>query len=385
MIPAWHNCTLIWTCVFLNSSVQCLGLFLVKALNVVHLMIKLCVWLWSTCDSESFKKQKNKSKAWVFDMALWGAHHISISLLADVDGGVSDCGQPLCLALCSKPWGKEGLHAPYSPPKPNHKLPHVWCLPITLLTSEADPRPAGRSLKPHTFTTQPPPMAATFLPLTYHPKHYHKLLPVCQTTHTAELTVRLCIARPCKDSSVLQLKVELVERGKCSWLWCAFYTRHKTYCGFLCFVACGDAVAMPVEQTPAHWNNYCAVFEADEKCVRQCVNCFETCHKSACFMSFTHLTNHAVSHCLSPTKIEESIEVWLRRPHTRCYSNDGLSLFVCTSEEQAQIINECFASSVQPQLSQWVNKVGQTNHCVCLCVLKSERDCVYRFKRVLEK
>lgn len=47
-----------------------------------------------------------------------------------------------------------------------------------------------------------------------------------------------------------------------------FYTRHKTYCGVLCFVACGDAVALPVEQTPARCNNYCAVFEADEKCVR---------------------------------------------------------------------------------------------------------------------
>lgn len=37
--------------------------------------------------------------------------------------------------------------------------------------------------------------------------------------------------------------------------------------------------------------------------------------------------------------------------HAWCYGNDGLSLFVYTSEEQAQIINECFASSVQPQLS----------------------------------
>lgn len=80
----------------------------------------------------------------------------------------------------------------------------------------------------------------------------------------------------------------------------------KPNCGVLCFVACGDAVALPVEQAPARCNNYCAAFEADEKCVRQCVKRFETCHKSASSLdkSFRFL------HCLSLSeKIEESIKV----------------------------------------------------------------------------
>lgn len=29
----------------------------------------------------------------------------------------------------------------------------------------------------------------------------------------------------------------------------AFYTQHKTHCSVLCFVACGDAVAWPVERS----------------------------------------------------------------------------------------------------------------------------------------
>lgn len=63
------------------------------------------------------KKQKNKPKARVFDLALWGAHHISISLLADVDGGVSDSGQPLYSAPGSGEGGGGELFTPYSPPK----------------------------------------------------------------------------------------------------------------------------------------------------------------------------------------------------------------------------------------------------------------------------
>ncbi|KAM7396961.1 hypothetical protein PAMP_019964 [Pampus punctatissimus] len=47
-------------------------------------------------------------------------------------------------------------------------------------------------------------MAATLLPLTYHPKHYHKLLPGCQATHTAKPTVR--------DSALLvHVKIALSE------------------------------------------------------------------------------------------------------------------------------------------------------------------------------
>lgn len=49
-------------------------------------------------------------------------------------------------------------------------------------------------------------MAATLLPLTYHPKHYHKLLPGCQAAHTLELTVRLD-----------HVKIALSEGRKLSW------------------------------------------------------------------------------------------------------------------------------------------------------------------------
>ena len=124
MIPAWHRSTLIWTGVFLHSSIQRWSLFLVKTVNVVHLMIKPCVWSCPRCDSEWFKKQKNKSRAWVFDLASWGAHHISISLLADVDGGVSHCGRPLCSGPVLQALGKEGgapyslLASPHPKPKP---------------------------------------------------------------------------------------------------------------------------------------------------------------------------------------------------------------------------------------------------------------------------
>ncbi len=282
------------------------------------------------------------------------------------------------LALCSRPRGRwRGDFLLLLPPsKPNHKLPHVWCPPLTLLTSEADPRPAGHSPKPHTVTTQPPPVAATLLPLTYHPKHYHKLLPCCQAAHTAELTVRLCTASLCKDSSVWGKKVELVKRGKRSRLRWHFTRDIKPtvvfYVLWLVVIACGTDSA-------ARCNSYCAVFEADEKCVRQCVNLFETWHKSACCPSFSCLTSRAISLHLSLCE-NWGINRGLieKTTHTWCYGNNGLSLFVCISEEQAQIINECFASSVQPQLSQWVNKVGQTNHyvhvCVCVCVWERERE-----------
>lgn len=84
------------------------------------------------CDSEWFKKQKNKSKARVFDLALQGAHHISISVLASVDGGASDSSQPLYSGPVLPALGKEGgrLFTSYSSAQnPNHKLPHDWCPP----------------------------------------------------------------------------------------------------------------------------------------------------------------------------------------------------------------------------------------------------------------
>lgn len=189
----------------------------------------------------------------------------------------------LCSRLGGGVWGGGGLFTPYLPPpttpKPKPQAAPWLMPPLTLLTSEANPRPAGRSLKPPTVTTQPPPVAATLLPLTYHPKHYHKLLPSCQAAHTAELTVRLWTTRPCKDSSVWGKKVELVERSKRSGLRWHFTRDIKPTVVFYVLWLVAMLWHSPVELTPARCNNFCAAFEAGEKCVRQCANRSETCHK----------------------------------------------------------------------------------------------------------
>lgn len=302
---------LIWTGAFLlRSSISCKTWFLVKTLNV-RFAIKPCVWSCQDMIQSDLKKQKNKPKARVFDLALWGAHHISISLLADVDGGVSDSGQPLYSGPVLQALGKGEGGALYSlltpAPKPKPQAAPWLMPPLTLLTSEANPRPAGRSLKPPTVTTQPPPVAATLLPLTYHPKHYHKHLPGCQAAHTAELTVRLWTARPCKDSSVWGKKVELVERGKRSGLRWHFNRDIKPTVVFYVLWLVVMLWHLPVEQTPARCNNYCAVFEADEKCVRQCVNRFWNMPQ-VCVLAWQIVPFHIAS---ASAEIEESIEVWL--------------------------------------------------------------------------
>lgn len=153
--------------------------------------------------------------------------------------------------------------------------------------------------------------------------------------HSRAYSYMLCTDSPCKDSFVRGQKVEVYN--------CILHaTLNLLWCFYVLWLG-----ALPVERAPTRCINYCAIFEADEKCARQCVNCFITCHKPACAMSFTHLTNHAVLRCPSPCE-NWRINRGLREKttHTWCYGNDGLSLFVCTSEEQAQIINECFASSV---------------------------------------
>lgn len=217
------------------------------------------------------------------------------------------------VVLCSRLgggvcWGR--LFTPYLPPpttpKPKPQAAPWLMPPLTLLTSEANPRPAGHSLKPPTVTTQPPPVAATLLPLTYHPKHYHKLLPGCQAAHTAELTVRLWTTHPCKDSSVWGQKVELVEKYAL-WVTMAFYTWHKTYCGVLCFVACGDAVAFacgtyscPLQQL------LCSIWGWWKMCPAVC----EPLRNMP--QVFLLAWQIAPFHIASATaEIEESIEVWL--------------------------------------------------------------------------
>lgn len=179
-----------------------------------------------------------------------------------------------------------------------------------------DPRPAGQSLKPHTVTTLPPPMAATLLRLTHHPKHYHKLLPGCQATHTVELTVQLCSACPCKDSSVWGEKVELVARSK-RLVMMAFYTRRKNL--LWCFIFCGlwfcRGTACGTD-SQTHCNNSWVVFKVVKKCVLHC-ELFETCHK-VCVPHVFYSLDKSCHFCVASAsvKTEESIEGWLRRPHT---------------------------------------------------------------------
>lgn len=131
----------------------------------------------------------------------------------------------------------------------------------------------------------------TLLPLTYHPKYYHKLVRACQASHT----VGLCSSLPCKDSSVWE---ESGANGE-ELVTMAFYTRRKTNCGVLRFVACGGT---GWEHTWAHCNNYRAVFEADEKCVLKSA----TSLRAACLAAW-----QIVPFFFAPVsvKIEESIEV----------------------------------------------------------------------------
>lgn len=68
--------------------------------------------------------------------------------------------------------------------------------------------------------------------------------------------------------------MELVERGKRSGLRWHFNRDIKPTVVFYVLWLVVMLWHLPVEQTPARCNNYCAVFEADEKCVRQCVNRF---------------------------------------------------------------------------------------------------------------
>ncbi|KAK5927758.1 hypothetical protein CgunFtcFv8_012881 [Champsocephalus gunnari] len=91
---------------------------------------------------------KNKSR--VFDLALWLTHHISISLLADVGGGVSDCGWPLsAVALCFRLWGWEReLLTPYSPPKPKPQA--APCLMPPSLVPDLRGRPQASWTQPET-------------------------------------------------------------------------------------------------------------------------------------------------------------------------------------------------------------------------------------------
>lgn len=122
------------------------------------------------CDSEWFKKQKNKSKARVFDLALQGAHHISISVLASVDGGASDSSQPLYSGPVLPALGKEEgrLFTSYSSaPKPKPQTA-PWLMPPSLSWPQSQ---IQGSLKSPTVTTSPPPVATTLLSQTYHPKH----------------------------------------------------------------------------------------------------------------------------------------------------------------------------------------------------------------------
>lgn len=286
-----------------------------KTLNVIHVVIKLCVWSCPRCDSEWFQKTEKQVQC----LSLWPGlmrcpPYLHFSLGWCWWWGVWPW--PASLHWPCAPGPREEGRASYSllapSPNPNHKLPHVWCPPLTLLTSEADPRPAGCSLKPHTVTTQPPPVAATLLPLTYHPKHYHKLLPGCQAAHTAELTVRLS-ASLCKDSSVWGEKVELVERGKRSRLRWHFTRDIKPtvvfYVLWLVVIACGTDSAARCTTTV----QYLRLMKNVPASVQTVLKHATSLCAAHPFLVWQIMPFHFAS---ASAKIEESIEAWLRRPHT---------------------------------------------------------------------
>lgn len=167
----------------------------------------------------------------VFDLACWG------TLLASLPWHLfmAGCLHVAWRELVLQSFGKG--HSQYCPPN-IQTLPKaaqrlmLLSHPLILTLKAKTPVHLDRAWNP----TQLPPMAATLLPLTHHPKHYHKVLPCCQATHTVELTVPLCSARPCKDSSVWGEKVELVQRSK-RLVMMAFYTRRENL--LWCVRVCG--------------------------------------------------------------------------------------------------------------------------------------------------
>lgn len=176
MIPAWHNSHLNCTVFTLICSVfRLVSSENLKCCSSYDVFDHMCV-------IQRVPKSRKTSPSpealtWPLEMP---------TTLAFLSWQMLMVGCLSVASLCSSPvlWEKVGGFMLLNHPNAKPHLPHVWCLPITLLTSEADPKPAGCSLKPHTFTTQSPPAPTTFLPLTYHLKHYHKLLPDCQTTQS---------------------------------------------------------------------------------------------------------------------------------------------------------------------------------------------------------
>lgn len=72
---------------------------------------------------------------------------------------VSDCW-PLCSGPVLRALREEEEGGLLTLPPPRPQAAPCLMPPLPALTSETDPRPAGHGLKPHTVTTQPPPMAA---------------------------------------------------------------------------------------------------------------------------------------------------------------------------------------------------------------------------------
>lgn len=187
--------------------------------------------------------------------------------------------------------------------------------------------------------------------------HHQWPPPSCPWPITQNITINFCPAakqhtqQSLQSDSALLVHVkialsELDEKGK-RLVMMAFYTRHKTYCGVLCFVVCGDAVALPVEQTFCPLQQLlCSIWGWWKMCPSMW-NCLK--HATSLraprlllawqIVPFSHCLNLGENWRINRGLIEKTTHTW-------CYGNDGLSLFVCISEEQAQIVNECFASSV---------------------------------------